>query len=364
MYNVDTGVSDMKRLLSNNIKLENRIFNVCLIGMLILCCNNLFMGAILSLNASVFLFNLVIITFLLIMLYIANNNEYKKKYALITCIICNFILFPILYIMNGKIEGGIYFYFLFGMVTTAVTLEKKDRRYALTLEIILQFILISLKQTFISVYDYNILDISLFYFVIVTSFIITSGVLCAILMTILGGYEDKTRELHSLNQYLKEISEIDGLTGLWNRKYMEQKLKEQIHAANTHNRALSIIMYDIDHFKMVNDLYGHQMGDKILKELGKLIRKNIRTNDVAARYGGEEFVIILPSTDEKTAYKIADRIRHIVSKELHIPADMRKITISGGVCTYEKNMELEQFVKIVDENLYKAKETGRNKVVS
>src|SRR5690606_3304569 len=109
--------------------------------------------------------------------------------------------------------------------------------------------------------------------------------------------------------YLTIFSSIDKLTGAYVRKYFEQLFAEEIKYANEINQPLSIIMLDIDHFKNVNDNFGHQRGDIVLREVGKIIKRNIRSTDYVGRYGGEEFVVLLPGADKKNAYNIAEKIR-------------------------------------------------------
>lgn len=164
-----------------------------------------------------------------------------------------------------------------------------------------------------------------------------------------------------LSRYLGEkISkhvDIDHLSQLPNRRFVESrftKLREQ-------NAKLSLIVVDIDHFKSINDNYGHNVGDVVIQEISKILQADIRTNDIAARWGGEEFVLVLPGASFKIAVDIAERLRVILAKtDLHIEDETLHITASFGVTYSEGNHDLIDLVEIADDLLYQAKREGRN----
>ncbi|MBF8984204.1 diguanylate cyclase [Lutibacter sp. B2] len=168
------------------------------------------------------------------------------------------------------------------------------------------------------------------------------------------------QELKEKNVALQEMVKIDGLTNLYNHKYVVERLADEIKRAQRYNKKLSIIMFDIDKFKLINDNYGHQFGDTVLREISDELKFIIRGIDIAGRYGGEEFIVILPETDLKNAVKLAERLRIRISnikfKEKNI-----KVTISGGVAELEKENVFELIGKS-DALLYKAKEKGRNRI--
>ncbi len=153
----------------------------------------------------------------------------------------------------------------------------------------------------------------------------------------------------------------DALTGLYNREYMNEVLKDKMVTAKEDATPLSISMIDIDFFKNVNDLYGHIYGDTVLKELSKLFKENMRNSDIIVRYGGEEFLIIMPFTDEKNAIIKIDKIRELVEKYKFCDGEVH-ITISAGVYQY-KGEDLCDFIEKADMRLYKAKKMGRNRVL-
>lgn len=170
--------------------------------------------------------------------------------------------------------------------------------------------------------------------------------------------------------YALEIESItDPIMGIGNRRYLERKLNEEFAKARRYKLPLSLLMIDIDHFKEVNDTFGHDAGDIVLKNLGMLINKFDRESDYAARYGGEEIVIITPLTDGPHAAFIAERLRKKIEESAMIPADPEKgieeipITVSIGVAAYtEETDSIEDLLKHADMAMYRAKHEGRNRI--
>lgn len=164
--------------------------------------------------------------------------------------------------------------------------------------------------------------------------------------------------------YLHSIATTDALTGLINRREFNLRLSEEFARAKRHKSQLSLALFDIDFFKKINDTHGHNAGDAILRELGKLISTNTRTCDIAARYGGEEFALILPETSQSMAYELMDRLRGLVELEIFNKTDIPiKATISIGVAQLDlTDTSPLDFCERTDKALYKAKESGRNRV--
>jgi len=162
----------------------------------------------------------------------------------------------------------------------------------------------------------------------------------------------------------------DPLMGIYNRRYLERRLHEEINRSKRYNLSLSLLMLDVDHFKKVNDTHGHQIGDIVLKKLGKIIIDLARETDFVARYGGEEIVIVLPNTPISAAALMAERCRNQVLKKLIINCDesggkpIDGITVSIGVSNVrDKNSDMNKLIENADTALYEAKERGRNQVV-
>ena len=163
---------------------------------------------------------------------------------------------------------------------------------------------------------------------------------------------------------LEILATFDSLTGLYNRRAILGKLHELINLANRYKEDFSLSMLDIDHFKRVNDRYGHLTGDEVLEKIATLIRRNIRDTDIVGRYGGEEFIIILPKTNLSSAWVVAERIRTIIEKtEMKDSAgNVFAITVSQGLAGWERDEDATSLISRADEALYKAKEKGRNRV--
>jgi diguanylate cyclase (GGDEF)-like protein len=173
------------------------------------------------------------------------------------------------------------------------------------------------------------------------------------------------KSIEGLNAKLKEVSRVDGLTGLFNRRYWQERFEREYKMALRTEPDICAIMLDIDHFKKVNDTYGHNAGDLVIQRLAKLIKLATRETDICGRYGGEEFSIILPNTTEKTAKIMAERLRKLVELDAVQYEDIKiKVTISIGIAQFTKDYrESVLWVEDADKALYLAKEGGRNKVM-
>ena len=158
----------------------------------------------------------------------------------------------------------------------------------------------------------------------------------------------------------------DALTGIYNLRYYNERMSDEIAISKREETPLSLIYFDLDHFKSVNDRYGHPAGDEVLRQVVKTITKISRSHDIFSRVGGEEFSILLPRCNLSNAKSDAEKIRAVI-EGLSIPITPElsiKITISIGVVTLLADESAQDFYQRADKNLYKAKETGRNRVVS
>ena len=169
-----------------------------------------------------------------------------------------------------------------------------------------------------------------------------------------------------LYEQTKKLAVTDGLTGISNRPNMEQSLLSEFERSKRYNSPLSVVLLDVDHFKDVNDSYGHQKGDEILVTFASVLKKFCRANDTAARYGGEEFLMILPQSNAQGAFKIAERVREEIMKMSFVGNDSKfSVTTSCGVAElnrdYMKNTD--QLINVADNAMYEAKNSGRNKTI-
>ncbi|MFW6286896.1 MAG: diguanylate cyclase, partial [Candidatus Sumerlaeota bacterium] len=165
-----------------------------------------------------------------------------------------------------------------------------------------------------------------------------------------------------LREQLRAQSIRDQLTGLYNRRYMEEALTRELHRAQRAQQTLGIIMLDVDHFKVFNDNYGHEDGDLLLRELGAILRESVRQEDIACRYGGEEFLVILPDAPRDIVTQRAEGLRRKVESGLRVKK--QAVTISLGVALYpDHGLTAELLLNHADQALYMAKDQGRNRVV-
>lgn len=169
------------------------------------------------------------------------------------------------------------------------------------------------------------------------------------------------KQLEESNKKLLKLSITDGLTDVYNHKYIVTRLEEECSKAKRYGKELSIILFDLDNFKKVNDTYGHQVGDRVLKEAAGTIRGVLREMDIVGRYGGEEFLIILPDTGKEKAYEIANNIRKSMEL-LTFEIENFSISMSGGVSVFD-DLDYSQMIREADVRLLEAKSSGKNRII-
>jgi diguanylate cyclase (GGDEF) domain len=187
-----------------------------------------------------------------------------------------------------------------------------------------------------------------------------------VLNTLLGHIQTSLATAQKYDGIRREVV-TDPLTNLYNRRFFEKRAEEEVARSLRHQAPLTLLMVDVDHFKHVNDTYGHPTGDKVLQSVAKFLHDSVRQTDICGRYGGEEFILLLPNTPGRNAVFLADRLRagvaDIMYSGLGIPGD-KAITISGGVATCPRDAtNLDDLVRRADEALYEAKRAGRNCIV-
>ena len=173
------------------------------------------------------------------------------------------------------------------------------------------------------------------------------------------------REVQALQERLREQSMRDALTGLYNRRYLEETLGRELILAGRHGYPVSLIMGDLDHFKSVNDRFGHLGGDEVLRTFGDLMKRHARGSDIYCRYGGEEFLLVLPQMPADTAAERAEQLR-IAMAAVPVPFGNSAIavTASFGVATFPREGQTgDELIAAADSALYAAKAAGRNRVI-
>ena len=179
--------------------------------------------------------------------------------------------------------------------------------------------------------------------------------------------EQKIQELERAQLQLQQLAVTDGLTGLYNYPYFKHKLQVEIARSKRHGLPVSLLMMDIDFFKMYNDHFGHPLGDRILRRFSNLLFEHVRQIDILSRYGGEEFALILPGTPRESARIVAEKLRSLIEKS-YFPLSEKlpfgRVTMSVGVAGYPEDAKNdEELIRNADQALYRAKKEGRNRTV-
>ncbi len=170
--------------------------------------------------------------------------------------------------------------------------------------------------------------------------------------------------VQQLVQMLAQKAQIDGLTGLWNRAHFDRRWAEEVSRVERHGRPLSVAVIDIDHFKSVNDTFGHPAGDAVIQGLSRILQRECRASDVACRYGGEEFALIMPDTAPQDSSSLCERVRRALEETSWSRHPERRITASFGVAGSTGNgvVAAQAWLEAADKNLYASKKAGRNRV--
>ncbi|HSC67604.1 MAG TPA: diguanylate cyclase, partial [Cellvibrio sp.] len=170
-------------------------------------------------------------------------------------------------------------------------------------------------------------------------------------------------QLHKQKELLQRLSRTDGLTGLYNRRYWEIRTEDLIAQARRHPQPLSLVLLDVDHFKTINDTYGHSVGDQVLQQIARQLQANLRETELLGRYGGEEFAVVLPNAGAEAAVATAERLRRVIALT-EFGAQQLSCTISLGVVTWEDGFsDYAGWFRAADQALYHAKDAGRNTVI-
>ncbi|MBO4445317.1 MAG: GGDEF domain-containing protein [Clostridia bacterium] len=302
-----------------------------------------------------------------ILTFVIYRISKNLNFSIVLCLVgLNFILFPALYLTVGGIGSGMPIYFVMGIVFTVLMLETKPMIIMCILETVWYVLLFllsgkhpeAINDVFFLMPEWAMyLDEAMDFFTVALS----TSVLVKILALCFEWQQNRTNEL--LKQ-LEELSVKDPLSGAYNRRFLLKYIESGIEKHKETSAPLSIIMFDIDKFKRVNDDFGHLIGDEVIKGFAQVLLQSCRNYDVVARYGGEEFILVMPGASEETAYARAEQIRQKVETSSFSPEINRPVTVSGGVAGYLSSYKnVEEFIAVADEKLYTAKETGRNKVI-
>lgn len=178
-----------------------------------------------------------------------------------------------------------------------------------------------------------------------------------------GELREMTASLSARSRNLEQAALTDGLTGMQNRRYFDDALKEYLHEFRRIDRPVGLMILDLDHFKLVNDTYGHDAGDEVLRSVAKCLKSMTRYHDVVARLGGEEFAVVVPNMDIELLQRVADRMRKaIAALSIETSGVQLNVTSSVGLALWDKEETAEEFYRRADKQLYEAKRQGRNRV--
>ncbi|MEG0772227.1 diguanylate cyclase [Clostridium sp.] len=284
------------------------------------------------------------------------NLKYIKRMQLVETCLFIFIFFLAI-LLTGGYASSYKFLFLFIIITTTIQSGMKQGMTTACISsiIILAIDLIGAPNNLISTYDRQVNQYFENDLILTGIFILTAWPL---------GFYVKIEGSHI--EQLKCQANEDGLTGLYNHRYFHDKLREKMILSEKEKKPISMIIMDIDYFKHYNDLYGHQKGDEVLRNIGALLKEIARKQDIVTRYGGEEFAIILPNTSENEAISIAENIRKQIEKTYFQGEENQpngRLTVSIGISVYpDKAKNDVDFIKSADDALYRAKFFNKNRV--
>lgn len=260
-------------------------------------------------------------------------------------------LFTFLICISGYETSNYKFMYIFMILISTIQFGKK---YGITIAVIASTLILGIDI----INPTNVVDVNKYFqidLVLSGAFMLTAWVL-----GVYVGVEKEHRD------EMKMLANLDELTGLYNHRYFQEYLSYAIRETDIHQSELSLLFMDIDYFKYYNDTNGHQAGDLILEQIGKILKENVRKNDVVARYGGEEFAVILPHTSEIEAMKIGEKIRDSIQKKKFYGQENqpnKNVTMSVGVSSYPtKSKSKHQLINTADDALYRAKFFNRNRV--
>lgn len=362
----------IKTSFGSDIPIRLRFFNIIFMtGILVGIAG---VVACINLNSSIqaIMISAVMTLAFPLLAYVGIRSKEKQNIVIfVSLCIVNFIIFPALYLSGGAIYCGIPSYFCLGIALTLFLTSGKASFILAALE--------SVWYAFIVFVSWRWPDICIdvpafeasptgrrdFAFNAISSntmmVCIALGILAKVIFSL---YQVQVKQIEANIEEVERQSIIDPLTTVYNRRYMYSYLEEQSTAARQNKTDLSVLLFDIDFFKRLNDTYGHLTGDAVLKALANILKSACKDDEIVTRYGGEEFLLILPGVGRDEAIRRAEEIRKVV-EESYLSPDLPKdepVTISGGVATMSPDDTDETLVARADENLYKAKNSGRNRI--
>mgnify|MGYP001814967472 CR=1 FL=1 len=342
-----------------NASLQGKIFYLLIVVGAFFALINAALNTLLGLDiATTFISIGTSITCIILLLYAYHTGTYIKA-AYITFTILILVIYPALWLTNAGSNGPTPYFIIFNTILVTILLEKKKVYFLMFLkgiiiilliitEIYYPHIILSYSSSHIQTIDLGISALLVAFFTLI------------IIQRLMSEYNHRIDELRLVQNQLRKLSITDELTGIYNRRYIIQEISNQL--TDVYGLPFSIVMFDIDDFKHINDHYSHAVGDEVIKGVGLLLESEVRSIDVVGRIGGEEYLVLLMDTTEEEAFRRAESLRSSITKlTWSIPS--LSVTVSGGVYCKENDDTLDYILDQVDQRLYKAKTSGKNKII-
>lgn len=340
--------------------LEYRIFNFyCVLGILI----SLIMIAMNFYIRLPSILGMILGAFVVIVLGCWYMSRFRRLFGISTIVAASVLILvvtPVLWIFNAGSYGGASYFFVFWGILVCSMFRGKTRYLWLLIIFLVIGLLMYIEIKFphiIIPYPTSTARYIDIYASITSAMLATTG----IFVIWANNYRAEHEYVKKYAERLGEMAKTDGLTTLFNHTYLYQRLEDEISKAARYQQNLSLIMVDIDFFKVFNDTYGHPVGDVILEQFAALLKANIRSSDIAGRYGGEEFLIICPGTDLEGTLVITEKLRLLVENARFGEDKSIIMTISCGIATWNGENSRET-IEMADQALYSAKKAGRNRI--
>ncbi len=301
-------------------------------------------------------------------LHFLHKYEDHKLASYFGILSLNIFLYPALWIFNGGSKGPTAIFMLFNAVLIAVVLNRYNYVKIVVFQVWVLSMLLFAEYSHPSlIHDYSSELVRLIDYGFSFTLVFVFTVL--VVVKIMGEYnrtiskfEEMNRGIMEANQKLKVASETDEMTGIYNRRFTMNYLEACVQS-QTDSPDITLLMIDIDHFKSINDTYGHSFGDEVIKRICSVINENLRKTDIVGRIGGEEFLVVMSDVEKKDAVIKAEILRGLVSG-IGWPDNDLEVTISCGVYSFKGNETIDVALEQVDLRLYKAKALGRNMVIT
>jgi len=337
--------------------LQGKIFYILTLVGAVFAFVNAFLNILLGLHFTTVIIALSTSAFSFLLLYSAYKKRNYTAAALVGLSILILAVLPSLWLTNSGSNGPTPYFFIFNTILIVILTSGRSMWQLIITQLFVIIGLVVIELTsphLISAYQNQTsksLDLSI-------SFLLICIFTTFILLSIMNEYKSKIEALKKAQNKLHMLSITDELSGVYNRRYIMSRITDQLKI----NNPLSVIMFDIDNFKNINDRYGHLIGDEVIRGVGKFLSDHVRPDDTVGRIGGEEFLIIIQETSHADAKAKGEFLRNGIAS-LEWSVSNLTVTVSGGIYERKNLDELEDILENVDAFLYKAKSSGKNMLI-